>query len=50
MTPIKIIAGSVGPGRFNERQENAANELLNNLTFWSKKMKEARAERQKTLR
>jgi NAD(P)H-dependent FMN reductase len=33
-----------GKYEFNERHEHAANGMLDDLTFWSKKMKEARAE------
>ncbi len=39
-----------GNYQFNERQENAANEILDALTFWAKTMKKAREELQKTPR
>ena len=33
--------------RFNEKHEKSAGEMLDNLTFWAKKMKEARADLEK---
>jgi len=36
-----------GNYKFNERHEKSLNEMLDNLTFWAGKMKEARAELEK---
>ncbi len=36
-----------GKYRFNEKHEKSADEMLDNLIFWARIMKEARAELQK---